>query len=171
MSGFIYLPSDKCIKDFSITARYMDTEGAERSSQSTPFDLPTLHLPYGFVATLQANGSVQLRWECKDKNWADISTDDIWDIQRNTSGDSSSEGLWQSTAMVIGSCRAYFKINGISRARSCILNFGESVTTTIHNTPFTNEAGAWFSLDGRRLNSKPTMSGVYINNGRKVVVK
>ena len=96
MSGFIYLPSDKCIKDFSITARYMDTEGAERSSQSTPFDLPTLHMPYGFVATLQADGSAQLRWECKDKNWADISTDDIWDIQRNTSGDSSSEGLWQS---------------------------------------------------------------------------
>ena len=96
MSGFIYLPSDKCIKDFSITARYMDTEGTERSSQSTPFDLPTLHMPYGFVATLQADGSAQLRWECKDKNWADISTDDIWDIQRNTSGDSSSEGLWQS---------------------------------------------------------------------------
>ena len=78
---------------------------------------------------------------------------------------------YPNAAMVIGSCRAYFKINGISRARSCILNFGESVTTIIHNTPFTNEAGAWFSLDGRRLNSKPTMSGVYINNGRKVVVK
>ncbi|MBP5375524.1 MAG: hypothetical protein J6Y38_04235 [Bacteroidaceae bacterium] len=96
MSGYIYLPSDKCISDFSITARYKDMEGVERTSQSMPIDLPTLHLPYGFVATLQSDGTVQLRWECKDKNWADISMEDIWDIQRNTSGDSSSEGLWQS---------------------------------------------------------------------------
>ncbi len=96
MSGYIYLPSDKCISDFSITARYIDTEGVERTSQSTPVDLPTLHLPVGFSATLQTDGTVHLRWECKDKHWADISVDDIWDIQRNTSGDSSSEGLWQS---------------------------------------------------------------------------
>ena len=96
MSGYIYLPSEKCISDFSITARYNDTEGVERISQSAPVDLPTLHLPFGFVATLQSDGSVLLRWECKDKKWADISMDDIWEIQRNTSGDSSSEGLWQS---------------------------------------------------------------------------
>ena len=100
MSGYIYLPSDKCVKDFSITARYKDMEGVERTSQTTPFDLPTLHQPYGLAATLGADGTVQLRWECKDKNWADISMDDIWDIQRNTSGDSGTEGLWQSIGQV-----------------------------------------------------------------------
>ena len=100
MSGYIYLPSEKCIRDFSITARYKDTEGVERTSESTPVDLPTLHLPFGLAATLQADGTVHLRWECKDKNWADISMDDIWDIQRNTSGDSSADGLWKSIGQV-----------------------------------------------------------------------
>jgi hypothetical protein len=30
---------------------------------------------------------------------------------------------------------------------------------------------SWYSLDGRRLNGKPTTKGLYINNGRKVVIK
>ena len=35
-----------------------------------------------------------------------------------------------------------------------------------------NERNAfWYTLDGRRLSGKPTKSGVYINGGRKVVVK
>ena len=29
----------------------------------------------------------------------------------------------------------------------------------------------WFSLDGRRQDAKPTTKGVYINNGKKVVIK
>ena len=29
----------------------------------------------------------------------------------------------------------------------------------------------WYSLDGRRLGSKPATKGVYINNGKKVVIK
>ena len=34
-----------------------------------------------------------------------------------------------------------------------------------------NEAGAWFTLDGRRLASKPTQRGVYIVGGKKMAVK
>ena len=29
----------------------------------------------------------------------------------------------------------------------------------------------WYTLDGRKLSKKPTASGVYINNGRKTVIK
>jgi len=29
----------------------------------------------------------------------------------------------------------------------------------------------WFTLDGRRLQGQPTQKGVYINNGKKVVIK
>ena len=31
--------------------------------------------------------------------------------------------------------------------------------------------GVWYSLDGRKLGGKPTKPGLYINNGRKVVIK
>lgn len=30
---------------------------------------------------------------------------------------------------------------------------------------------AWYSLDGRRLSGKPAVRGIYINNGRKIVIK
>ena len=39
---------------------------------------------------------------------------------------------------------------------------------------FTNDipsSDAWFTLDGRRLNSKPTTKGLYIHNGQKVLIK
>jgi hypothetical protein len=29
----------------------------------------------------------------------------------------------------------------------------------------------WYSLDGRKLDGKPTARGIYINNGKKVVIK
>ena len=32
-------------------------------------------------------------------------------------------------------------------------------------------ADAWYTLDGRKLQGKPTAKGAYINNGRKVVIK
>ena len=33
------------------------------------------------------------------------------------------------------------------------------------------ETGDWYSIDGRKLNGKPTKKGLYINNGKKVVIK
>ena len=33
-----------------------------------------------------------------------------------------------------------------------------------------NEANGWFSISGQKLNGKPATKGIYINNGRKVVV-
>lgn len=33
------------------------------------------------------------------------------------------------------------------------------------------QAEGWYSLEGRRLSSKPSAKGIYINNGRKVVIK
>ena len=31
--------------------------------------------------------------------------------------------------------------------------------------------GMWYDLNGRQLTSKPTAKGIYLNNGRKVVIK
>ena len=33
------------------------------------------------------------------------------------------------------------------------------------------DSEAWYTLDGRRLNGKPSVKGMYINNGRKIIVK
>lgn len=33
------------------------------------------------------------------------------------------------------------------------------------------DGGAWYTLDGRRMAGQPTVGGVYVKDGRKVVVK
>ena len=35
----------------------------------------------------------------------------------------------------------------------------------------TLDAQLWFTIDGRLLSGKPTKKGIYINNGRKVIIK
>ena len=32
-----------------------------------------------------------------------------------------------------------------------------------------SEAGVWFTLDGRRLTSRPAANGIYIRNGKKYI--
>ena len=54
-------------------------------------------------------------------------------------------------------------------ARQLKIVFADA-TTSIHNSQFTIDNGDWFDLNGRKI-AKPTKKGVYIMNGRKVVVK
>jgi hypothetical protein len=90
---------------------------------------------------------------------------------------------YPSADMTIGSCRAVFCLNDITagdlpqQARRFVLNFGDGDETTgiisIDNGQLIidNSMDAWYSLDGRRLNGKPTQKGIYINHGNKVVIK
>jgi hypothetical protein len=74
----------------------------------------------------------------------------------------------------INACRAYFHIGNNTAVREFRLNFGDNEAAGITTTNFmnlTNSSGAWYSLDGRKLNSKPTARGVYIHGGCKVVIK
>ena len=59
-----------------------------------------------------------------------------------------------------------------ARAFFALPDFGEaSGITTTNYTNFTNSTGAWYTLDGKRLNGVPTAKGLYINNGKKVAIK
>ena len=79
----------------------------------------------------------------------------------------------------IGAQRAYFKIGedgaAARRVTAFNVNFGDGETTgiisTTNFTNYTNSADAWYTLDGRRLSQKPSRAGVYINNGKKTVIK
>ena len=42
---------------------------------------------------------------------------------------------------------------------------------SIDNSQLTIDNGVWYTLNGVRLNGKPTKAGVYIVNGKKVVIK
>ena len=81
----------------------------------------------------------------------------------------------------IGAQRAYFKIGSDAalarRLTSFNIDFGGDDETTgiieLKNSRIEelNSVDAWFSLDGRKLDGKPTRAGLYINNGNIVVIK
>ena len=84
----------------------------------------------------------------------------------------------------IGAQRAYIKIGddgtaqqaSARRVTSFNISYGDGNSTTgiisIAEEPASQGAATgWYTLDGRRLSGKPTQKGIYINDGKKVVIK
>ena len=83
---------------------------------------------------------------------------------------------WPDANASLGACRAYFWLNGGGSAREFKLNFdGEVVQTTgIGRTDFTDiteRADAWYTVNGVKLSGMPRTRGIYVKNGKKIVVK
>ena len=66
--------------------------------------------------------------------------------------------------------RAYFQLKDASNARSITLNLGDEATSIISTTDNTDNTDSVYDLQGRKVDNAAT-KGVYIQNGRKVVVK
>ena len=82
----------------------------------------------------------------------------------------------------IASKRAYLKRTAASaRMRGAADELPETMTvvlisaggeaTTIGTITLSYDTDEWYSLDGRKLSGKPTKKGLYIRNGKKIVVK
>ncbi len=68
----------------------------------------------------------------------------------------------------------YINGHAEAKARAFALSFdGEDVTGILGVSADSTDVkdGVWYSLDGVRLSGKPTQRGLYINNGKKVVIK
>ena len=83
-----------------------------------------------------------------------------------------------SNISTIGAQRAYFVLDGLTAGDKALsrifLNFGDDETTGVHDVRCKMEDGrsdAWYSLDGRKIVNGKLPKGIYINNGRKVVIK
>ena len=79
-------------------------------------------------------------------------------------------------------CHFYVPTNGGQQAHSIEVDFGEGEATALSEElrVKSEECNAtlrslveevWYSLDGRKLEGKPTAKGMYIVNGRKVIIK
>lgn len=105
---------------------------------------------------------------------------------------SSNKLYYPNGEMTIGTHRAYFQLApGITAGNSAggnehgddvedpvrafNLNFGDDETTgiiSVHDSGFmVNGSDAWYTIDGRKLDGKPTQRGIYINNGKKIAIK
>ncbi|MCR5434954.1 MAG: BspA family leucine-rich repeat surface protein, partial [Bacteroidaceae bacterium] len=69
--------------------------------------------------------------------------------------------------------RAHFEVTSGQNVKGYQISFGEEDPSIIHNSQFIihNNDDAWYSLDGIKLHGKPTRKGIYIHNGRRIVVK
>ena len=80
------------------------------------------------------------------------------------------------TGATFASNKAFFQLDKVDESRTFTMIFEDGETTgvtLIDNGKLTidNEAGSWYSIQGVRHDGKPTRSGLYIFNGKKIVVK
>jgi len=98
-------------------------------------------------------------------------------------------GFHRYTANEMPARKAFLHVPGSSNARALDMVFGDITGiaemrneegemrngnedfATPHSDHGQRMRNAWYTLDGRKLNGKPTKPGLYINNGRKVVIK
>ena len=90
---------------------------------------------------------------------------------------------YPNAAMAINSFRAYFRLaDGLvasdpegdaQNVKVFLLNFDDESTGISLNTDASNngEGSGYYTINGQRLNGMPTRKGVYIINGKKVVIK
>lgn len=79
----------------------------------------------------------------------------------------------------INAQRAAFFLKGVQVSTSignlikeCIVNLDDEDPTGIAELlGIEEEAGTWYDLNGRKLTGKPVQKGIYINNGKKTIIK
>ena len=84
---------------------------------------------------------------------------------------------YPSTTGNINGFRAYFQLKGVAaEARSFYMSFDDESTgithiydSQAHDLRF--DADGIYTLDGRRIEGQPTAKGIYIQNGRKVIIQ
>lgn len=81
--------------------------------------------------------------------------------------------VWVKNPIDIAANRAWLEVpvtSAAAHARAISIVFDGEATgiTTLPSSPAAEE---WCDLDGRKLATKPTRKGVYIQNGKKVVIK
>ncbi|MBQ2306783.1 MAG: hypothetical protein II184_04640, partial [Clostridia bacterium] len=81
-------------------------------------------------------------------------------------------GFYEYTGQYMPARKAYFTVPATAGAHKFTMVFGDETGVTPLLSPEGEEgASPWYTLSGTRLNGKPATKGVYISNGRKIVIK
>ena len=78
--------------------------------------------------------------------------------------------FWKYTGSTLYANKAYYLLEGNNNAKALTLSF-DGDATGINTVNANNVDGAWYNLQGIQVQGKPTSKGVFIHNGKKVVVK
>lgn len=87
LSGSVYVPMDRPLTNVFLQANLIDTDKNNlQNIKSEKLEINHLHLPKNLTAELKDDGAVWLTWEVDNASYPDISPDDLWEVQRNTTG-------------------------------------------------------------------------------------
>ena len=125
------------------------------------------------------SGTNDLRGVDVDTDVADITSDlgdgTFYVLGMTTVNNEQHFGFHRYTGSTMAAHKAFVLVdNSQDAARSLTMVFDEATgieSLTPDAAPKAQAADHWFTLDGRRLQAKPTAPGIYVNNGRKVVIK
>ena len=79
--------------------------------------------------------------------------------------------VWVKEALPVAANKCWLEIpNSANAAPAMTIVFGEATGIGVIDKG-QRTSGDWYDLNGRKLEGRPTKKGVYINNGRKVVIK
>ena len=105
-------------------------------------------------------------------------------LTRNKLAGTNAIGFWPYTGTTIAPHRCYIKGEDYNKAlKAANLDdagniggtffFDDNTTaiTTVNANTNVSTDDSWYTLGGQRLNSRPAHSGVYINKGKKVVIR
>lgn len=80
------------------------------------------------------------------------------------------DGFVLSSVSTIGEHRCYLPASGAAGTRSLTIDIGDGTTDIAPKAVEEMDDGEWYDLQGRRI-EKPQKKGLYIRDGKKVVVK
>ena len=78
-----------------------------------------------------------------------------------------------TTSITLGANKAYLQVPGQSGSKGFTLSFDDDITgiEEVQSSILNPQSDDWYTLDGCRLSDKPSQSGIYIYNGKKIFVK
>ena len=116
------------------------------------------------AGTLIVNGDINISLKSKEMKAGDEMV--LWKVGTlQTSSDlvvnlpELSEGLYWDTSELLKK-EGKLKVTDIPTA-----------INNVQSSKFKVQSSSWYSLDGRKLNGEPKVKGIYIKNGKKVIIK
>ena len=145
---------------------------------------------YTLAGSITAGSTTSGDWEFKgvyaSKTWTEAGYDYGFAASSGTAKDgetvSAGDFVKVGSGASIAPMRAYLTYTGAGargmsaealpdRITVVLLSSSGGTTAIGEINTRTGETSNWFDLNGRRLDGKPAQKGIYINNGKKVVVK
>ena len=80
--------------------------------------------------------------------------------------------VFVKNAIEVGPNKAYLSVpSAISNVKALMIVFGGDATGVNEVNEVIGVNDKWYDLNGRKLNGMPTKKGIYVKNGKKVIVK